>query len=182
VFGAAYKAVFGVIGTIAGFVNMPLLGLQQATSALVGQNLGAGKPEGAAKTTLYSVFMGVGICALTVIVGFPFGGWIVGIFQTDPEAIKIGALVFGFAMTGNMLNAGQWMLWTAFEGSGYTMWPSIFGQLNHWLLNITPVFIAIKLMNGGILWLYYIGMFSTGSVFLINWILFKKGAWKKARI
>ncbi len=182
VFGAAYKAVFGVIGTIAGFVNMPLLGLQQATSALVGQNLGAGKPEGAAKTTLYSVFMGVGICALTVIIGFPFGGWIVGVFQTDPEAIKIGTLVFGFAMTGNMLNAGQWMLWTAFEGSGYTMWPSIFGQLNHWLLNIMPVFIAIKLMHGGILWLYYIGMFSTGSVFLINWILFKKGAWKKARI
>jgi Na+-driven multidrug efflux pump len=182
VFGPAYKAVFGVIGTIAGFVNMPLLGLQQAAGALVGQNLGAKKPEGAAKTTFYAMLMGIGICFLTVIVGFPFGGWIVGQFQQNPESIKIGALVFGLAMTGNMINAGQWMLWTAFEGSGYTFLPSLFGQLNHWLFNILPVFLAIKVFKAEVQWIYYIGIFASMSVFTINWTLFRKGAWKSARI
>lgn len=182
VFGPAYKAVYGVIGTIAGFVNMPLLGLQQAASALVGQNLGAKKPEGAARTTIHAVFLGVAICAITVLFGFPFGGVIVGQFQSNPEAIKIGAMVFGLAMTGNMINAGQWMLWTAFEGSGYTTWPSFFGQLNNWFCNILPVILAIKVFNAGLVWVYYIAIFSSCISMTVNWILFKKGAWKHARI
>lgn len=182
VFGPAYKAVYGVIATIAGFVNMPLLGLQQAAGALVGQNLGAKKPNGAFRTTLYAVLMGVGLCALTVLVGFPFGGAIVSQFQKNPEAVKIGAMVFGLAMTGNMINAGQWMLWTAFEGSGYTFWPSLLGQLNHWLLNILPVIVAIKVYRADIVWIYYIGIFSSSCVMFINWLLFKNGSWKSARV
>ena len=182
VFGPAYKAVYGVIATIAGFVNMPLLGLQQAASALVGQHLGARKPHGAAKTTLYAMLMGIGLCAITVLVGFPFGGAIIRQFQSNPEAIKIGAMVFGLAMTSNMVNAGQWMLWTAFEGSGYTFWPSLLGQLNHWLLNILPVIVAIKVYMADIVWIYYIGILSSSSVMLINWLLFKNGSWKSARV
>jgi Na+-driven multidrug efflux pump len=182
VFGPAYKAVYGVTATIAGFVNMPLLGLQQAAGALVGQNLGAKKPHGAFKTTLYAMFIGIGLCSITVLIGFPFGGNIIAIFQSNPDSIKIGAMVFGLAMTGNMINAGQWMLWTAFEGSGYTFWPSLLGQFNHWLLNILPVIVAIKVYRADLVWIYYIGIFSSSSVLLINWLLFKNGSWKSARV
>lgn len=182
VFGPAYKAVYGVTSTIAGFVNMPLLGLQQAASALVGQNLGAHKPHGAYKTTFYAVLIGIGLCSITVFVGFPFGGSIIGMFQSNPDSIKIGTMVFGLAMTSNMINAGQWMLWTAFEGSGYTFWPSLLGQLNHWLLNILPVIVAIKVYRADLVWIYYIGIFSSSSVMFINWLLFKNGSWKSARV
>jgi len=181
-FGQSVVTAFGIGGKVAGLVNLPLLGLQQATSALVGQNLGAKKPERSEKTGWYSVLIGVCLGFVMVVVGYFFAPQIFWVFNKDPAVIAVGKSVFALSMIGNMINAAQWMLWAVFEGSGYTMWPSILGQVNNWLFNILLVYLAVKVFDQGYVWIFYIGIFSAIMSTAVNTFLVRKGSWKKAKV
>lgn len=181
-FGKEFVAAFGIQGRLAGLVNMPLLGFQQAAGALVGQNLGAKKPQRAEKTAWISAYIGMGLGALLVLVALLFPKQIFSIFSSDPKVLEVGATIFALSMFGNMLNAGQWMLASVFDGSGYTMWPSILSQANSWLLNILPAVILVKFMHFDYRWLLYIGIFASASQLAISITLVRKRRWIAARV
>lgn len=66
--GAAGVAAFTVGTRVATLAVIPALGLQQAAQAMIGQNLGAGHPDRASRTTLVGVISaGVALTALGVI-------------------------------------------------------------------------------------------------------------------
>ena len=117
-----------------------------------------------------------------VVVGYFFAPQIFWVFNKDPAVIAVGKSVFALSMIGNMINAAQWMLWAVFEGSGYTMWPSIFGQVNNWLFNILLVYLAVKVFDQGYVWIFYIGIFSAIMSTITNTFLVRKGSWKRARV
>lgn len=181
-FGREFVAAFGIQGRLAGLVNMPLLGMQQAAGALVGQNLGARKPERAEKTAWIAAYIGMGLGAVLVIIALLFPKQIFSIFSSDPKVLEVGATIFALSMIGNMLNAGQWMLASVFDGSGYTMWPSILGQANSWILNILPAVVMVKFMGFDYRWLLYIGIFASISQLFINITLVHKRRWIVARV
>jgi len=181
-FGSSLVTAFGIGGKIAGIVNMPLLGVQQASAALVGQNLGAGKPERSEKTAWYSASIGVCLGAVMIVVAYFFTPQIFRLFNSDPAVIAIGSSVFVLAMISNTVNAAQWMLWSVFDGSGYTLWPSIFAQINSWTIHIALTYIFIAGLKLGYEWIFYTGIISGFVHFFTNWVIIGRGAWKKAHI
>src|ERR1041385_1764793 len=90
-FGAAALAGYTIAIRIVIFVILPSWGLSNAAATLVGQNLGAGKPERAEKavwrTGLYNmIFMGtVGIFFIL------FAEPVVRLFIHDPAVVPLGA-------------------------------------------------------------------------------------------
>ncbi len=181
-YGSAVVTAFGIGGRVSGIVNLPLLGINQAAAALVGQNLGAGKPERAEKTAWYSAIIGTCLGSLMIVGAFFFTKQIFGIFNGDPAVIAVGVMGFTYAMIGNTINAVSWMLSSVFDGSGYTMWPSIMGQVNAWLFNVLPIYLAVVVFDAGYVWVFYIGIFTASIQLLTTFYFVRAGAWKRARV
>ena len=93
-FGTVVIGVFSLGNRLTGFFMMPAMGLSNALSSIVGQNLGAGNIKRAEKSVLYALgwvtlLMGIGSFCL-----FNFGGTFIKLFINDPEIVFHGSRMF----------------------------------------------------------------------------------------
>ncbi|HKK41702.1 MAG TPA: MATE family efflux transporter, partial [Bacteroidales bacterium] len=91
IFGSAVIAGYTIALRIIGFTLMPSWGISNAASTLVGQNLGAGKPERAERSvwvTGWVNMMMLGIIGLVLILAPKF---FIGVFISDEDVIRAGA-------------------------------------------------------------------------------------------
>ena len=104
-FGLVASATNSVGNKIQKFLEVFMLGLTQASGAMVGQNLGAKKQDRASKTvwTTFLTCMGIATVMTTFAVLFP--EQIFGIFTKDPEVLEFGKtymkiMIIHFYLTG----------------------------------------------------------------------------------
>lgn len=85
-----YISLYGVLGRILIFVNMPILGLAQGLQPIVGFNYGARKLDRVKSALVVSIFASIGvggmICAF--LNGVPRA--VLGMFTNSPEILAIG--------------------------------------------------------------------------------------------
>jgi len=114
----------------------PSLGAQQCRATLVGQNLGAGRPERAAqavwRTGLYNMlFLGtIGVFF------FAFATPIVRIFVDDPAVVPIAAMALRTLSCGNVGYAYAMVMLQVFNGAGDTLTPTIVNFFGFWVLEL----------------------------------------------
>ncbi len=164
------------------FFILPAWGLSNAAATLVGQNLGANKPDRAEQSVwkiakYNSIFM-----ILVSVFFYLFAKPLVEFMNKDPQAqvyaiealkiISLGYLFFGVGMV--MMNA--------FNGAGDTKTPTLVNLLGFWAIQIPLAYIlAIHLKYGptGVFVAIVIAEFllSVTSV-----ILFKRGKWKLIKV
>jgi len=181
-FGAAAIAGYTIAIRIVIFVILPSWGLSNAAATLVGQNLGAQKPDRAEKavwrTGVYNmIFLGA-VGVLFILFAEP----IVGLFISDPEVVKLGAACLRIVSYGNLGYAYFMVMMQAFNGAGDTITPTIVNFFGFWLFEIPLAYVLAKPL----------GMHSNGVFFSIaiaesamaaaSAILFKQGKWKKQKI
>ena len=119
-FGTTVLASFGVGSRIFSFIIIPALSLAISTSIVVGQNIGAGKKERAAKVSRYSQRIGFVALTLLGVVFFIFSKQIVAIFIPGVKSviniaslfIKMISISFGFigvqmSISGALKGAGK---------------------------------------------------------------------------
>src|SRR5690606_29854982 len=121
-FGTVTLAAYGIGTRIFSFVIIPALGLSQAASALVGQNIGAGKTERAEKTAYASAAIAFVSLTAVGILCFFFADPLVTIFVPDAhKVIEEGALFVRItALTFGLMGA-QIVIAGAFRGPGDTV-------------------------------------------------------------
>ena len=182
IFGAAALAGYTVAIRIVIFVILPSWGLSNAAATLVGQNLGAGKPERAEtsvwRTGLYNVlFLG------TVGVFFVlFAEPVVRLFTHDPEVVRYGAACLRIVSYGNLGYAYFMVMMQAFNGAGDTVTPTIVNFFGFWLFEIPLAYwlaIPLRMHSNGVF--FSIAIAET-SMAIASAILFRQGRWKKQKI
>jgi len=181
-FGSAAVAGNTIGIRIILFALLPSFGVSNAAATLVGQNLGAKKPD-RAEAAAWKAGMYNTICLGTVgAIFLLFAPQIVSLFTMDPEValyavrclriVSAGFLFYGYAM----------VLTASFNGAGDTRTPTLINLVCLWLWEIplawalahpfgfgpTGVFIAVSVA------------FST-MAFVSGW-LFSKGLWKTKRV
>ena len=181
-FGAAALAGYTIAIRVVIFVILPSWGLSNAAATLVGQNLGAQKPDRAEKavwrTGLYNmIFLGA-VGVLFILFAEP----IVAMFISDPEVVRLGAACLRIVSYGNLGYAYFMVMMQAFNGAGDTITPTIVNFFGFWLFEIPLAYVLAKPL----------GMHSNGVFFSIaiaesamaaaSAILFKQGKWKKQKI
>ncbi len=133
-FGAAAVAAYTVTIRIVIFFILPSWGLSNAAATLVGQNLGAKRPDRAAlavwRTGLYNmIFLG----AIGVFF-FVFATPVVRLFVDDPAVIPIAALALRTLSCGNIGYAYGMVMLQAFNGAGDTLTPTLVNFFGFWVL------------------------------------------------
>lgn len=164
------------------FCILPSWGMANAAATLVGQNLGAGLPDRAARSAMRAgyfnmLFLGV-IAAICLIVA----PQLIRIFSETPEVVEAGSLALRIIAGGYVFYGWGMVLTQAINGAGDTFTPTLLNFIFFWLVE-TPLawFLALELGWGqtGVYW--SIVLAESGMALAAVW-LFKKGRWKMARV
>jgi putative MATE family efflux protein len=164
------------------FVLMPAWGLANAGATLVGQNLGAGKPERAEAAvriaTLYNtIFLGA-VGALFVI----FAGNIVHLFTVDPEVLREGTRALWIVSLAFPLYAAGMCYGAAFNGAGDTWTPTKLNFFCFWLGQIPLAWILADHFHLGATGVFVSLPVSFAALAIWTAWLFKQGKWKQQQI
>jgi putative MATE family efflux protein len=181
-FGAASVAGYTVAIRIVVFFILPAWGLSNAAATLVGQNLGAGRPERAAqsvwRTGLYNmIFLGT-IGVFFFVLATP----IVRLFINDPAVVPIAAMALRTLSCGNVGYAYAMVMLQAFNGAGDTLTPTIVNFFGFWVLELPLAWwLAVKVglrAEGAFLSI----VIAECSIAAASMVLFRRGRWKRQKI
>lgn len=180
-FGENAAAAMGIGNRMESFSYLTCFGFSVAASTMVGQNLGAKKPDRAEKCAWGSIGLGVLFTLVTTIVFIAFPRQIATIFSDDPAVIKIAAdylFILGISQTAM---AFEIVLEGAFSGAGDTIPPMMVFIPGSLLRIPLAYYLAFTLGWGinGIWWTLTITTFLKSTV-LVIW--FKRGNWKKKEL
>jgi len=181
-FGSEVLAGYTIAIRVMLFTLMPAWGMSSAAAALVGQNLGAKKPDRAEKsvwlTARYSsIFMGA-ISVLYLI----FAPQIIEVFNDTEDVVKYGSLCLRILTAPFVFYGFGMIVLNAFNGAGDTKTPTYINFICFWLLQLPFAYIvAINLNYGpvGVFWSIALGEV---AMTIISVIWFKKGHWKLIKV
>ncbi|QSQ09726.1 putative FMN/FAD exporter YeeO [Koleobacter methoxysyntrophicus] len=161
---------------------MPGFGLAMAATTLVGQNLGAKKPKRAEISGYESLKIGIFIMGFMGIVIFLFPNYLMAIYTSDPEIIKLGSVCLRISALGQIPMATFMVVSGGLRGAGDTRFIFYVTLISTWVIRIFfSYFIVIKLGLG--LFAAWWAMVLDWSIrgFLVLW-RFKQGEWKNIRV
>lgn len=177
-FGTTAVAGYQIAIRMVMFALLPSVGLANAAATLVGQNLGAGKPDRAEKAVWKAAFYNAVVQTAIGIIFVVFCGTIAGVFTQDAEVLQYATDALRIIAYGFLFYAVGMVLETAFNGAGDTWTPTYLALGVFWLFEIPLAYVlAYKMEIGpyGVFWSITIA-FSVLAV--VAAILFKRGRWK----
>lgn len=175
-FGSPVLAGYTVGMRVVIFALLPSFGLSNAAATMVGQGLGAGKPERAEravwKACVYNlVFLGV-VGLVFVILAGP----IIRLFSTDPEVVRHGSMALRVIAAGFPLYAYGMVLTQSFNGAGDTWTPTWINLAVFWAFEIPLAWVLSRAMGPLGAFLAITIAFSTLAI--VSGLIFRRGKWK----
>jgi putative MATE family efflux protein len=181
-FGSEIIAGTTIAMRIMMFTMMPAWGMSNAVATLVGQNLGAKKPDRAEKSVWITGVWNMVFLIGVAIVYFVASESLVGIFTDDPKVISVGAMWLRIVSYSYFVY-GWWMVAVqAFNGAGDTVTPTKINFVFFWIIEIPlSYFMATTLDMGhsGVFWAIFIAETAVG---LFTLWLFTRGKWKTVEV
>ena len=172
-FGPVVLAAWSIGNRLGTFSRLPGFGIQSAVRTMVGQNVGANRPDRALKS-VYLAMAGlfVMMCGVTFLLYF-YAREIVLVFGMEDEGIDVGVICVRILTIGTLFEAIRRMLAGAFQGAANTKPPMIVEAFIRWGFQIPLAFFAALPLGfeaAGVWGAMTISHF-TGGVCLLAWFL-----------
>jgi len=178
-FGAAALAGYTIALRIIIVALLPAWGLSNAVATLVGQNLGAGKPERAERAVWIAGLYNMAFL-LSVMVVFLLGAdTLISFFTTDPEVRRLGALCLVVVSIGYGFYAWGMVLLQAFNGAGDTATPSFINFFCYWMFQIPIAWLLARTLGHGPLGVFLAITLAESVIAVVGLVVFRRGAWKR---
>jgi putative MATE family efflux protein len=161
-------------------VLMPGFGLATAVATLVGQNLGAKKPERAARTAWITVGIGAGIMAFLGIIYIIFARSIISIFNDHPEVLKVGVVYLRILASTFGIIAFGIILGRALNGAGDTVSPMVITAIGLLGFRIGLSLILTQSLELMGIWIGIASSSIIQGIMMIAW--FSTGRWKLKKV
>lgn len=177
-FEASAVAGYTIAIRIIVFAILPSWGLSNAAATLVGQNLGAGRPDRAERAVWLAGAYNMAFLALVTVVFVAAAEPLVGLFTGDPEVLEIGAQALRVISCGYVFYAWGMVMAQAFNGAGDTMTPTWANLACFWGGQIPLAWALARpagLGPGGVFWAVVL---SETLLALVMIDLFRRGRWK----
>ena len=181
-FGSTALAGYTISFRIVMFTILPAWGLSNAAATLVGQNLGAHKPERAEQSVWYAARYNVYYLGSVSLIFLLFADQFVSFFSTQPEVVQTGAAALKIFCLGYIFFAFGMVMVQAFNGAGDTRTPSLVNLGVLWLCQL-PLAYALAISIGwGASGVFIAIAVSHSFHALVSLWLFKKGIWKRMKL
>ena len=177
-FGAAAVAGYTVAMRVVLFGILPAWGLSNAAATMVGQSLGAKKPDRAEQAVwragLFNFYFLGSLGLLFVVFARP----IVGVFSSDAEVSRIAITALRVVALGFPFYAYGMVLSSAFNGAGDTWTPTWLNVACFWVLEIPLAYFLSGPLKMGPTGVFVAVAVAFSTLALLSAILFRQGKWK----
>jgi Na+-driven multidrug efflux pump len=181
-FGSSALAGYTIgIRTIL-FALLPSWGLGNAAATMVGQALGAGKPERAEKAVWTAGFYNVIFLGIVGVVFMIFAPAIVAIYTSDAEVAMHGVNCLRIVASGYVFYAYGMVLTQSFNGAGDTWTPTWINFGCFWLWEIPLAWFLALQLGMGPRGVYIAITVAFSTVAVVSALLFRRGHWKLQRV
>jgi len=143
-FGTVAVAAYGIGMRLQMLVFGPSMGFGTAAAALVGQNVGAGKPKRAEKSAWLAAAMACTIVACVSLVFWFFGGRVVAVFNDDPQVVATGATLLRWFSISFVFLSLTFVLSHAMTGGGDTLFPMLIVGASLILVGVPLAYVLAK--------------------------------------
>jgi putative MATE family efflux protein len=182
-FGTLAIATYGVGSNILQVITIPVMGVAMAVATLVGQNIGAGNIERAARITWLGTAASFAI--LTLLGGIAWLGapWFVRFFIPNDAAVIEGGAHFIRIMCLAWGGIGiQLCIVSAFRASGNMLSAMIIAMVSQWMIQFPLAYVLAKHTTLGADGLWWSFPVTNVLVALVSVAWFARGSWKTVRL
>jgi Na+-driven multidrug efflux pump len=181
-FGSVVVAANTIAIRIVIFALLPAWGLANAAATLVGQNLGAGKPDRAEASVWRACrynFVALGVIGTLFIV---FADAIVAIFTSDPAVAPLAAAGLRIFGSGFPFYAYGFVLTQSFNGAGDTWTPTVINLFCCWFGEIPIAYVLARPLGFGPHGAFWSIPIAFSAMALMSTLIFRRGNWKVKRV
>jgi putative MATE family efflux protein len=177
-FGAAAIAGYTIAIRIVIVTILPSWGMSNAAATLVGQNLGAGKPERAQRsvwlTGVYNMFFLAAVAVVFIVYAEP----LIAVFSSDPAVVAMGASCLRILSYGYGFYAWGMVIVQAFNGAGDTATPTWVNFFCYWLFQIPLAYGLTRLLGMGPQGVFTAITAAESALAVVGILCFRRGRWK----
>lgn len=178
-FGETTLTAFAIGNQINGLILMPSIGIANAITTVVGQNMGADNIQRAKLAVKTSIILSVVFLSVAAIPLLIFAGPIIRIFSSDISVIEQGTQYLTLITLSIPLVAIFQSFVGTFQGSGHTKLAMIILMARLWVLRL-PVIIALRIYTDfGSSLIWYSMIASNLLICIIALLIYKSGIWEK---
>jgi putative MATE family efflux protein len=181
-FGTAAVAGNTIGIRIIMFALLPSFGVSNAAATLVGQNLGAGKPERAEAAVWRAGLYNTVCLTLVGLVFLLFAPFLIGIFTDDPEVAMYGVRSLRIVAAGFLFYGYGMVLTQAFNGAGDTRTPTLIHLFCLWCWEIPLAWVLAHPVGLGPTGVFVAVSVAFSTLAVVSAWLFRKGEWKLKRV
>lgn len=148
-FGVTALAVFTLAQRTDLFANRVISGLASASGVLVGQNLGAGRPERARQTVFVALNWTLVSQTVFSLLLAVFPVLYISVFNDDPSLHPLGTTWFRIMAIGYIAMGVTTVLTQTLNTAGDTMIPAIVNMATIWLVQVPLAIILDRVLDVG---------------------------------
>jgi putative MATE family efflux protein len=178
VFGSEIVAGYTIAIRIVSFVLLPSWGISNAASTLVGQNLGAKKPDRAQKAVIVTGLVNMILLGMVGLLLVLFPAFFIGLFIKDKVVLDAGAECLRIVSIGFIAYGFGMVMVNSFNGAGDTATPLKINIFAYWLIEIPLAWILSVKSGMNEQGVFTAIVIAESIMTIIAWIVFKKGKWK----
>lgn len=181
-FGSVVIAGYTIMLRIIMFALLPSWGMACAAATLVGQNLGAKKPDRAESAVWRAGFYNMILLGLVAVAFVTLAPHLVRIFTDDRAVARVAANALRIISTGYVFYAWGMVAIQAFNGAGDTVTPTMINLFCFWACQLPLAwwlaFHSSMASNG----IFAAIAISQSMIAVIGMLAFRRGAWKLQKV
>ena len=177
-FGSEALAGYTIAIRVVLFALLPAWGLANAAATLVGQGLGAGRPDRAEQAVWFAGRLNLYFLGTVALVFMAFAPWIAGLFGGDAataahasRGLRILSAGFGFYAYGMVLTQ-------SFNGAGDAWTPTLLNLFCFWCWEIPLAWVLAHRAGLGPDGAYLAVTVAYSTIALASAVIFRRGRWK----
>lgn len=181
-FGSVVIAGYTIMLRIIMFALLPSWGMASAAATLVGQNLGAKKPDRAESAVWRAGFYNMILLGCVAVLFITFAPKLVGIFTGDQAVAHVAAGALRIISAGYIFYAWGMVTVQAFNGAGDTVTPTYINLFCFWFCQLPIAWWLAFHTSIGSNGIFAAITISQSLIAVIGMLAFRRGKWKLQKV
>jgi putative MATE family efflux protein len=160
------------------FALLPSFGMSNAAATMVGQALGAKKPDRAERAVWKAGFYNLIFLGSVGLIFVLFARQIIGLFTTDPNVVPYGVDCLRIVAYGFLFYAYGMVLTQSFNGAGDTWTPTIINLFVFWLWELPLAYVLAIVFGLGPRGVFLAITIAFSTLAIVSALVFRRGNWK----